>query len=469
MENTFPFCFSPLARSLARPRSTSQAILSLLAPVLSVSVSLSSQRNEAASARAPASPKRKRNASSSSSSPINRSIERKKKTMAATTTTILGTTRSRTDRFLKYRAAAGGAQGSVGGYGMYNGGEEAANGNGASPSSAVAASRLLDAALGPPSDAASHSAAETGQQPSSSSGGLPPAPAYVAFKDAARRDMARIRAAMAELRELHSRAALVTFDDDSRSREAEVSAATAEVMRLFRDCEARLSAVGRSGGGGGGSGSTEGLSEADERVRQNVRRTLAAELQRLSLQFRRQQRGFLEKLRAQQQAAGGGGAGSSSSSSRAGGFDALLEGASRRGNDGIGGDDVFDDGSAPYISTTSGFTQKQQARAGALDTLAREREAEINRVVESISQLSEIMKDLGERYFSILSLFFFVKEKKKLGKKTLTLFFPSNSFPLSNNRRPRRRAGEHPRSSRRKHPGGRREGGRRCGFGFLFF
>ena len=33
--------------------------------------------------------------------------------------------------------------------------------------------------------------------------GLPPAPAYVAFKDAARRDMGRIRAAMAELRELH--------------------------------------------------------------------------------------------------------------------------------------------------------------------------------------------------------------------------------------------------------------------------
>ena len=41
----------------------------------------------------------------------------------------------------------------------------------------------------------------------------------------------------------------MTFDDDSRSgRDAEVSRATAEVTRLFRDCEARLSAVGRNGG-----------------------------------------------------------------------------------------------------------------------------------------------------------------------------------------------------------------------------
>ena len=321
--------------------------------------------------------------------------------MAATTTTIIGTTRSRTDRFLKYRAAARGSQGSAGGYGMYSGGGAGAEAN--SGASSAAATRLLDAALGPPSDAAAHSsssAAEAGQSSSS----LPPAPAYVAFKDAARRDMARIRAAMAELRELHSRAALVTFDDDSRgNRDAEVSRATAAVTRLFRDCEARLSAVGRDAQAGGAGGT---LSEADERVRQNVKRTLAAELQQLSLQFRKQQRGFLEKLRAQQQQQGGGGGGvssSASSSGKAGGFDALLEGASRRGGGGNGNfDDDFDDGSAPYVSTTSavGFTQKQQARVGALDTLAREREAEIERVVESISQLSEIMKDLGEFFLS---------------------------------------------------------------------
>jgi syntaxin 16 len=366
----------------------------------------SSQRKKAASARALAEPpKEKRLSSVAVRHPIDPS---KKKTMAATTTTIIGTTRSRTDRFLRYRAAArggGSSQGPAGGgYGMYSA-AGGADGNGAS----AAAMRLLDAALGPPSDAAAHTAAEGGQSPSP---GLPPAPAYVAFKDAARRDMGRIRAAMAELRELHQRAALVTFDDDSCSgRDAEVSRATAAVTRLFRDCEARLSAVGRNGGDHSGAH----LSEADERVRQNVRRTLAAELQQLSLQFRRQQRGFLEKLRAQQRQQGGGGGGGASSSAKAGGFDALLEGASRRGGNGFGDDD-FDDGSAPYISTTSshGFTQKQQARAGALDTLAREREAEIDRVVESISQLSEIMKDLGA-----LGVFFHFSsvQKNSRGKK----------------------------------------------------
>ena len=70
----------------------------------------------------------------------------------------------------------------------------------------------------------------------------------------------------------------------------------------------------------------------------------------------------------------------------------MLEGAGRRRGNGL--DDDFDDGSAPYISS-SNFNQKQQARAGALDALAREREREIESVVDSISQLSEIMKDLG--------------------------------------------------------------------------
>ena len=92
--------------------------------------------------------------------------------------------------------------------------------------------------------------------------------------------MAEIKARMAELKTLHGRAALTTFDD-SRGAEAEVEVATAEITRLFRRCEARLTGVGPALGAAG-----RAASEADERVRQNVRRTLAGELQALVRELR---------------------------------------------------------------------------------------------------------------------------------------------------------------------------------------
>ena len=81
------------------------------------------------------------------------------------------------------------------------------------------------------------------------------APQYVDFKDQIGAEMAVIDKKMSELRQLHGRAALTSFDD-SNSSEIEIDVVTAEITRLFRNCEGRLQKFG--------SGTS--TSEADEKV-----------------------------------------------------------------------------------------------------------------------------------------------------------------------------------------------------------
>lgn len=68
--------------------------------------------------------------------------------------------------------------------------------------------------------------------------------------------MSTIKQKMNELKSLHGRAALTTFDD-SNSHEVEIDVVTQEITRLFRKCEARLQQFG--------AGHTR--SDTDEKVR----------------------------------------------------------------------------------------------------------------------------------------------------------------------------------------------------------
>jgi syntaxin 16 len=193
--------------------------------------------------------------------------------------------------------------------------------------------------------------------------------------------MAAIKARMAELQALHGRAALVSFAE-TRAAQDGVEVATAEVTRLFRAAEARLASFNGAAGGAP-------LSPADAKVRDAVRRTLAAELQGLSLQFRRQQKAYLEKLRAARGfgggGGGGGGGGHAKPASTAGAF-ALLDGDGDDDGDGLAGGL----GAAP-----AAFTQAQATRAGGLAALAAERDRDVAAVTASIAALAQIMKDLS--------------------------------------------------------------------------
>lgn len=97
----------------------------------------------------------------------------------------------------------------------------------------------MESALGGPSDV------ETGGD----------RPEYVAFRDAARGEMAAIRAQMTELKGFHGRAALSRFDE-SHDDEIQVEVSTQQITKLFRRCEARLLQFGAA----------SSPSEADEKV-----------------------------------------------------------------------------------------------------------------------------------------------------------------------------------------------------------
>ena len=110
--------------------------------------------------------------------------------------------------------------------------------------------RLLDAALA--SSAENGSAAELGSAGIASA--LPPR--YVDFKEAIRTEMLTIKQKMNDLRSLHGKAALTSFDD-SGNHEMDIEVLTQDITRLFRKAEVRLQQFGQGAC----------TSEADEKVR----------------------------------------------------------------------------------------------------------------------------------------------------------------------------------------------------------
>lgn len=170
--------------------------------------------------------------------------------------------------------------------------------------------------------------------------------------------MLEIKERMAALRSLHGRASLSKFDD-THDDEAAVEIATQQITKLFRRCEARLQEISRG----------FAPSEADKKIQKNVQRTLAVELQRLSVEFRRQQKQYLQRLRARD-----------GQSSSAAGALTLLDG-------GRPDDDVS------FIDP--GFSRDQTLTADSMTAFIDERDREVVKIVQSIHELAQIMKDLS--------------------------------------------------------------------------
>ncbi|KAK9825959.1 hypothetical protein WJX74_001403 [Apatococcus lobatus] len=246
----------------------------------------------------------------------------------------VGATRNRTDLFLKYRSQARGTS-------------KLLRPGGSSPSIPAdrGASRLLDAAIA--------STLENGASDLDAAALLPPK--YVDFKEQIRTEMFSIKQKMNELRQMHGKASLTSFDD-SGSSDVEIEVLTQEITRLFRKCELRLQQFGQ----------TSSATEADSKVMLNVQRTLAIELQKLSVQFRKQQKTYLTRLR---KAEGGGPSGLS-----------VLDGTGERP-----ADEEYD----------PGFSEIQVMKVDTLDAFAQERDREVRSILQSINDLAQIMKDLS--------------------------------------------------------------------------
>ena len=185
-------------------------------------------------------------------------------------------------------------------------------------------------------------------------------PAWVDFSEEASADIARIKEKMKELSAAHSKALLPNFDDMATGDDHVVEVVTQEITRLVKRCEARLQKLGAPGK----------LSQEDDRVVKNVQRKLATELQRLSQEFRKMQKGYLQRLK-QQQDRGPGGAG--------------VDDIFGPGLSGGGGDEDFD----------PGFTDAQMQRVDRSEAMSFERDQEVMKILESVNDLAGVMKDLS--------------------------------------------------------------------------
>ncbi|XP_038716758.1 syntaxin-43-like isoform X2 [Tripterygium wilfordii] len=184
--------------------------------------------------------------------------------------------------------------------------------------------------------------------------GLPPDWVDVSEEIAA--NVQRARTKMNELAKAHSKALMPSFGD-GKEDQRRIEALTHEITDLLRKSEKRLQRLSPAG------------PFEDSSIRKNVQRSLATDLQNLSMELRKKQSTYLKRL--QQQKEGQDGVD----------LEMNLNGSRPRIDD-----DDFDD---------MVFNEHQMAKLKKSEAFTAEREREIQQVVESVNELAQIMKDLS--------------------------------------------------------------------------
>ncbi|KAL9450354.1 hypothetical protein AB3S75_012148 [Citrus x aurantiifolia] len=184
--------------------------------------------------------------------------------------------------------------------------------------------------------------------------GLPPA--WVDVSEEIATNVQRARTKMAELARAHAKALMPSFGDGKEDQHA-IESLTQEITNILKRSEKRLQQL-----------SAAGPSE-DSNVRKNVQRSLATDLQNLSMELRKKQSTYLKRLRQQKEGQDG--------------VDLEMNlngGRSRMEDDDL--DDMV-------------FNEHQMAKLKKSEAFTVEREREIQQVVVSVNELAQIMKDLS--------------------------------------------------------------------------
>ncbi|KAI8531648.1 hypothetical protein RHMOL_Rhmol11G0152600 [Rhododendron molle] len=184
--------------------------------------------------------------------------------------------------------------------------------------------------------------------------GLPPAWVDVSEEIAA--NVQGVRTKMAELAKAHAKALMPSFGD-GKEDQRRIEALSQEITDLLKKSEKRLQRL-----------SAGGPSE-DSNVRKNVQRSLATDLQNLSMELRKKQSTYLKRLRLQKE-----------------GPDGIDLEMNLNGNNSRTAEDDLDD---------LGFSEHQMTKLRKSEAFTAEREREIQQVVESVNDLAQIMKDLS--------------------------------------------------------------------------
>ncbi|GIL47780.1 hypothetical protein Vafri_3964 [Volvox africanus] len=209
-----------------------------------------------------------------------------------------------------------------------------------------ATEKLMSAALGNSSDVEAPG-------PSTSSS---VSPIWVQQSERVRQELKILKERISKLKEYHAKALLVTFDGES---EAQVHAETLtrEVQQSFKRLEAAIRIVGETTG-----------PQDDAEIRKQVQQQLAQALFKLSLEFRREETRFLNKVEEQ-------------------------KGMEKGSSIGLVEEDEGTRTGGEFADP--GFTQAQLAMVDISTDLVSERDTEIRKIVETIAELAQIMKDLA--------------------------------------------------------------------------
>nr|GEV70869.1 syntaxin-43-like [Tanacetum cinerariifolium] len=184
--------------------------------------------------------------------------------------------------------------------------------------------------------------------------GLPPS--WVDVSDEIAGNVQRARSKMAELAKAHAKALMPSFGD-GREDQHRIETLTHEITDLLKKSEKKLKKL-----------SSGGTSE-ESNIRKNVQRSLATDLQSLSVELRKKQSTYLRRLQQQKE-----------------GPDGVDLEMNLNGKQSTMDDDEFDD---------LGFNEHQMAKLKKSEAFTVEREQEIQQVVESVNELAQIMKDLS--------------------------------------------------------------------------
>ncbi|XP_006125393.3 syntaxin-16 isoform X2 [Pelodiscus sinensis] len=171
-------------------------------------------------------------------------------------------------------------------------------------------------------------------------------------------DINRIKLKMKELASLHDKYLNRPTLDDSSEEEHAIEITTQEITQLFHRCQRAVQAL---------QSRSRNCTEQEERVLRNVVSSLAQSLQELSTNFRHAQSDYLKRMKNREERSKHF-------------FDTSVP--------------LMDDGEDNTLYDR-GFTNDQLALVEENTLMVEEREREIRQIVQSISDLNEIFRDLG--------------------------------------------------------------------------
>ncbi|XP_076969071.1 syntaxin-16 isoform X4 [Tamandua tetradactyla] len=184
-------------------------------------------------------------------------------------------------------------------------------------------------------------------------------PKWVDGVDEIQYDVGRIKQKMKELASLHDKHLNRPTLDDSSEEEHAIEITTQEITQLFHRGQRAVRALPSRARGA--------CSEQEERLLRNVVTSLAQALQELSTSFRHAQSGYLKRMKNREERSQHF-------------FDTSVP--------------LMDDGEDNTLYDR-GFTADQLVLVEQNTLMVEERERELRQIVQSISDLNEIFRDLG--------------------------------------------------------------------------